>query len=79
MTEGPGEECKHGLELAWCSWCKPKGATRAMRDARLKRRQIANSFQAQYDGQCSECGGDIEMGNAIRHADDGTYTHADCS
>lgn len=73
------EECIHLLDPTTCSLCRPKGKTRAMRDFRQARRSIhASGFQAQYDGQCFECGGDISAGDYIAHRDDGGYRHVEC-
>lgn len=72
--------CVHELTLNTCSLCKPKGKTRAMRDFRAARRMAnANQFQAQYDGTCMACGGDIEMGDYIFSNNDGGYDHTRCA
>ncbi len=68
-------ECIHGIDKATCTWCKPKGLSRAMRDARAARRY---SWKAQYDGSCFVCGGDIEQGEYIRQNEEGGYRHVEC-
>lgn len=65
------DECKHGMNPAWCSACKegprrPRPAT------------VEATFCSRYDGQCPACNLPIIKGQVIHRMSNDTYVHEGC-
>ncbi len=66
------DECKHGLDPAWCAACKegPK---------RNEPERVDYTFRAKYEGQCPECDLPITLGQAVAKTTRGRVLHGWCA
>ncbi len=65
------DECKHGLEVAWCAACK-EGLKRNPPDTADWR------FVARYDGHCPECDLPIHVGQRAAKTTKDRTLHESC-
>lgn len=75
------EECKHGMDPAWCSICKAPEKKRAEQWSGSSTPVLHDGdVVARFDGVCAaECGRPIEEGDAIHYSDAcGGWTHVEC-
>ncbi len=73
------DECIHGLEPAWCSFCLHPGESTKNPHGDAKYGAI---FRAHYDGECVECGFPITRGQTVRVVQGpvtNRYAHLKCA